>query len=199
MKLPKIPHWLSAAVASTGGVGIFLVAFLDSSFLSFPVINDLLVIDLAIRKPERMPYYAGMATLGSVIGCVLLYYVAHKGGEAVFHRHAGGLAERIRAWMIRNCFLTVLIAALLPPPTPFKVFLLAAVVFEVPLRSFVLALLVARSVRYFGEGILAVRFGERARVYLLENKIQFALVVLALALISYVLWRVFFRLLHRQR
>jgi len=62
---PKIhlPHWLQAIVASAGGLGLFLIAFLDSSVLTFPVINDLLLIDLSIRFPARMPYYAAMATL----------------------------------------------------------------------------------------------------------------------------------------
>ena len=93
---PKIhlPHWLQAIVASAGGLGLFLIAFLDSSVLTFPVINDLLLIDLSIRYPARMPYYAAMATLGSVAGCLLLYYLARKGGEAMFHKHAGPRARK---------------------------------------------------------------------------------------------------------
>jgi len=77
---PKIhlPAWLQAIVASAGGLGLFLIAFLDSSVLTFPVINDLLLIDLSVRYPARMQYYAAMATLGSVGGCLLLYYIARK-------------------------------------------------------------------------------------------------------------------------
>src|SRR6266849_6189841 len=93
-----LPHWLQAIVASTGGMGLFLIAFLDSSVLTFPVINDLLLIDLSIHFPARMPYYAGMATLGSVGGCLLLYFIARKGGEAMFRKNAGARAERIQAW-----------------------------------------------------------------------------------------------------
>ena len=74
--LDKLPPWLGTAVASAGGLGIFLIAFLDSSVLTFPVVNDLLVIQLSITYPAKMPYYALMATLGSVLGCVLLYYFA---------------------------------------------------------------------------------------------------------------------------
>src|ERR1700692_2846912 len=80
-----LPVWLQAIVASAGGLGLFLIAFLDSSVLTFPVINVLLLIDLSIRNPARMPYYAAMATVGSVAGCLLLYYIARKGGEAMFH------------------------------------------------------------------------------------------------------------------
>src|SRR5438045_550455 len=90
-----LPHWLQAAVAAGGGLGLFLIAFLDSSVLTFPVINDLLVIDLSIRFPARMPYYATMATLGSVGGCVMLYYIARKGGEAMFRKQAGPRADKI--------------------------------------------------------------------------------------------------------
>lgn len=196
MSLDKLRHWLQAAVASTGGLGLFLVAFLDSSVLSFPVFNDLLIINLSTQNPARMVYYALMATLGSVAGCLLLYYLAKKGGEVYFRRHAGHRAERIRGWLERNCFLTVLIAALLPPPAPFKVFVIAAGVFEVRLRSFVMALLLARSVRYFGEGFLAARYGDAARHYLMENKLEFGLIVLALVLLSYLLSRLLVHLLH---
>ncbi len=191
MNLSKLQHWVQASAISLGGLGIFLVAVLDSSFLTFPVINDFLVIDLSIQNPSRMPYYALMATLGSLTGCLVLFYIAEKGGEAYFHRHAGHRAERIRAWMKHNGFLSVLIAALLPPPTPFKLFVIAAGVFEVRRRSFVLALLIARSVRYFGVGFLAVRYGEPARRYLAENKLELALLLLLVVLASYLLARLF--------
>ncbi|PYU10169.1 MAG: hypothetical protein DMG29_18020, partial [Acidobacteria bacterium] len=150
MNLDKLPHWLQPLVVSLGGLGLFVVAFLDSSVLSFPVINDLLVIQLSIWSPARMPYYALMATLGSVGGCVLLYFLARKGGEAMFRRLAGARAESIRAWVGRNGFTSVLATALLPPPTPFKIFVVAAGVFQVRLWSFTLALVIARGFRYFG-------------------------------------------------
>src|SRR5260221_4050093 len=97
-----LPHWLQAIVASTGGLGLFLIAFLDSSVLTFPVINDLLLINLSIQHPARMPYYATMATLGSVGGCLFLYYLARKGGEAMFHKHAGTRVQHIHASLNRN-------------------------------------------------------------------------------------------------
>lgn len=183
-----LPSWLQAVVAAAGGPGLFLIAFLDSSVLTFPVINDLLLIDLSVRFPVRMPYYAGMATLGSVLGCVLLYYIAKKGGEAMFHKHAGPRAQRIQAWTKRNGFVSILVTALLPPPTPFKVFIIGAGALEMPMRSFVLGLLVARGIRYFGEGFLAVRYGNVAGDYLLTHKLEVSgitlLVVMALYLAS---------------
>jgi membrane protein YqaA with SNARE-associated domain len=182
-----LPLWLQAIVASAGGLGLFLIAFLDSSVLTFPVINDLLLIDLSIRNPVRMPYYAAMATIGSVGGCLLLYYLARKGGEAMFHKHAGAGAQRIRDWTKRNGFLSILVTALLPPPNPFKVFVIAAGAFEMPVRTFVLGLLAARAIRFFGEGFLAIRYGDQAGQFLLTHKLEVAGIVLGVVLCLYLL------------
>jgi membrane protein YqaA with SNARE-associated domain len=187
-----LPHWLQAIVASTGGLGLFLIAFLDSSFLTFPVINDLLLINLSIRYPARMPYYAAMATLGSVGGCVVLYYIARKGGEAMFHKHAGPRARHIHAWINRNGFVSILVTALLPPPTPFKVFVVAAGALEMPVLRFVLGLLAARAIRYFGEGFLAIRYGDQAGNFLLTHKLEVTGIVLLVVLTLYLVSRLAF-------
>ena len=189
----KLPVWLQDAVASLGGFGLFLVAFLDSSVMSFPIINDLLVIHLSVRNPAAMPFYAVMATLGSLAGSIWLYYLAKKGGEAMFRRRAGQRAEPIRRWIERNAFLSVAIPSILPPPMPFKAFVLAAGVFQMPMRFFVVALLIGRGVRYFGEGFRAVRYGQDATRYLMQNKLEFTLSVLAVIFLMYLLMRLFFR------
>jgi membrane protein YqaA with SNARE-associated domain len=170
-----LPHWLQAAVASSGGLGLFLVGLLDSTVLPFPSVNDFLLMDLSILLPSRMLYYASMSTLGSVIGCVLLYAIARKGEEAAFHQRAGKRAAGIRHWMERYGFLSLLVAALLPPPTPFKVFVLAAGALGMELRPFVVALVIARSLRFFGEGYFAVRYGQYAAQLLAEHKVAFVL------------------------
>ena len=192
--IPKIhlPAWLQAVVAAAGGLGLFLIAFLDSSVLTFPVINDLLLIDLSVRNPLRMPYYAAMATIGSVAGCLLLYYIARKGGEAMFHKHAGARARHIHAWISRNGFVSILLTALLPPPTPFKIFVIAAGALEMPLRQFVLGLLAARAIRYFGEGYLAVRYGDQAGQFLLTHKLDVSGIALLAVLLLYAATRLAF-------
>lgn len=186
----KLPEWLTSLVASLGGVGLFAVAFLDSSILSFPIINDLLVIHLSIRNPVAMPYYAAMATLGSLAGSILLYHIARKGGEAYFRKHTGGRGERIRQWLDRNAFLSVAIPSVLPPPMPFKAFVVAAGVFQIRKRVFVSALVVGRGFRYFAEGFLAVRYGDAAVRYLSENKLLFTAIIGGLILASYMVSRV---------
>ena len=154
--------WLAATLGAVGGLGLLVVAFLDSSVLPLPIINDLMVIDLSARNPARMPYYALMATLGSVLGCVMLFFIAKKGGEAYFGKYAGPKSDRIRSWVQSNEFLTVLVGALLPPPAPFKLVVIGAGAFNTSLRSFVFALMIARGIRYFGLGYLAIRFGDQA-------------------------------------
>ena len=77
----KLPGWLQKIVAAMGGGGLFVVAFLDSSVLSFPFVTDALVFQLAYSNPARMPYYIAMAAIGSLAGCIWLYLLAEKGAR----------------------------------------------------------------------------------------------------------------------
>ncbi|HEY4742111.1 MAG TPA: VTT domain-containing protein [Candidatus Acidoferrales bacterium] len=189
MNKVKLPGWMQHLVATLGGVGLFAVAFLDSSVLSFPIVTDLLVIEESVQNHARMPYYAAMATVGSLAGCIWLYLIAKKSGEALYRRKSGAMAERIRGWVSQNAFLSAFIPALLPPPLPFKAFVLAEGVFQVPLRTFVVALLLGRGLRYFVEGILAVRYGEQATTFLLAHGKLTGFVTVGVVLILYVIAR----------
>jgi membrane protein YqaA with SNARE-associated domain len=191
MDASYLPHWLEALVGISGGLGLFVVAVLDSTFLPFPTVNDLLLIALSIRSPVRMPYYAGMATLGSLIGCLVLFSIARKGGEALFGARAGPHAVGVRHWMSRNGFLSVAIASLLPPPAPFKVFVFAAGALGMRRRVFISALALARGLRFFGEGYLAVRYGAQASAYLAGHKLQLAAGAIVVAAALYLMGRWF--------
>jgi membrane protein YqaA with SNARE-associated domain len=168
-----------------GPGGVFLVAFFDSSVLSFPFIPDALVIELSIQRPARMPLYAAMAALGSLAGCIWLYLLAKKGGEAYFHRYGGKAALGAKRWVQSNAFFSAFVPGILPPPFPFKVFVLAAGVFQVPLRTFVVALLLARGLHYSVEGILAVRYGPAVLRFLVGHKLLFAFGVVVVLLLLY--------------
>jgi membrane protein YqaA with SNARE-associated domain len=191
--MARITAWLKAFALSIGGPGIFVIAFLDSSFLSFPEVNDLLIVLMVVEHPERMVYYATMATLGSIAGCLALYFVARKGGQAfVQKRFSGGTVEWGSTMMRKYGALALLVPSLLPPPAPFKIFVLLAGVAGVPLRTFVAAIAVGRGVRYFGEGLLAVLWGEEALAYITENGQMVALVLGVIALLgggAYLVWR----------
>ena len=141
----------------------------------------------SLNKPASQDAF--LAMLGSVLGCVLLFYLAEKSGEALFHRQAGKRAQAIHNWVVKNGFGGMLIAALLPPPTPFKIFVVAAGVFEVPVVSFASAITLARAIRYFGIGYLAIRYGHQALPFLKQHIWQVSLAVILAALLSYALSR----------
>jgi membrane protein YqaA with SNARE-associated domain len=187
--------WIKAFAAAIGGPGLFIIAFLDSSFLSFPQVNDLLVVSMVVQHPYWMPYYAAMATAGSVAGCLAIYYVARKGGDALVRRRfKGGLLERAHGLVERYGVLTLLVPAILPPPAPFKVFVLLAGASRMRVVPFVAAIAAGRGIRYFGIGLLTVWYGQRAMTFLEENgrlaalAIAGAIVVLG---VVYLLWKRF--------
>jgi LPXTG-motif cell wall-anchored protein len=166
----RLVVWIQGFASALGGPGLFIIAFLDSSFLSFPEVCDGLVVYLTVQNRERMLYYALVTTLGSISGCYALYLVGRKGGEAFlrkrFHaRHVDRAMDTFRRYGI----LAVLVPSLLPPPMPFKIFVLAAGVARVRTVEFLLAVAIGRGLRYFGEGFLALWYGERALAFLKDN------------------------------
>jgi membrane protein YqaA with SNARE-associated domain len=176
-----------------GGAGLFILAALDSSFLSFPQINDLLVIFLSTRHPERMPYYALMTMTGSLVGCFVLYAFARRGGEVFLRkRFSGPKVERGLALYQRHGLLAVVVPSLLPPPTPFKLFVLLAGAAKVSPWKFGAAVAIGRGIRYFGQGYLAVLYGERAAALVEQHgrAVGIGLAVAALVIgLSYYLWK----------
>jgi membrane protein YqaA with SNARE-associated domain len=178
--LAAIQAWAS----ELGGIGLFVIAALDSSFLSFPQVNDLLIIYLSTKYPERMPFYAGMTTAGSLVGCFLLYGVARKGGEVFLRkRFSAARVDRGMALYQRHGLLAVVVPSLLPPPMPFKIFVLLAGAAAVSPWRFALAVVIGRGIRYFGQGYLAVRYGERAAAIVQEHGATAGMVLAALALL----------------
>jgi membrane protein YqaA with SNARE-associated domain len=165
--MKRLLAWVQSVALSIGGPGLFIIAFLDSSFLSFPQIVDLLIVTMAIQQPYRMVYYASMATIGSLAGCLALYAVARRGGEAWMHsRFRGERVARARALFQRHGVLAVLVMSLLPPPAPFKLFVLLAGVSAMPWRRFAATIAVGRAARYFGEGLLAIWYGRQVFEFL---------------------------------
>ena len=168
--MQRLVAWVQGFAESLGGPGLFIVAFLDSSFLSFPEVCDALIVLLTVQHGERMLYYALFTTLGSIAGCYALYSVGRKGGEAFLRkRFKQGHVDRAMAVFQRYGILAILVPSLLPPPMPFKIFVLAAGVARVRTIDFLLAVSVGRGLRYFGEGFLALWYGEQALAFLKEH------------------------------
>jgi membrane protein YqaA with SNARE-associated domain len=181
-----IPHWVQVMLATSGGLGLFVVGVVDSAFLPLPIISDALTISLCADNPLRMPYYALMSTVGSVLGCMILYFVVRRGEEALLRKYEGPRAARVRHWLKRNGFITTIVAALMPPPTPFKIVVIGAGALKMPARSFFLAILIARSIRFFGEGYLAARYGPQVFQYLMTHKLSMGLISVGVVAVFYV-------------
>jgi membrane protein YqaA with SNARE-associated domain len=181
--------WLYGIALMMGGPGLFTVAFLDSSFVSLPQINDILVVLMVIEHKELMPYYVLMATLGSVTGCMAIYFIAEKGGEAFLRKRLkAGHIDRALALYRRHGMLALMVPALLPPPAPFKLFVLAAGLADVRLWQFVWAIALARGARYLALGILAIYYGEYALELMRTHGRVIALWLAGLIVAGAVVW-----------
>jgi membrane protein YqaA with SNARE-associated domain len=190
--------WIQTVAAAIGGPGLFIIAFLDSSFVSLPQINDLLVISMVIRHPYWMPYYALMATAGSVAGCLVIYFLARKGGDALLRkRFSGRSLERATRISQRYGVLALIVPALLPPPAPFKLFVLLAGVSGVRPVPFALAIAAGRGLRYFAIGVLSVWYGQAA-VAFLETHGRAVAIWLAVAIVTAVVAWVLIRHFRRR-
>jgi membrane protein YqaA with SNARE-associated domain len=182
-------NWIYAFAVGLGGPGLFGVAFLDSSFISLPQINDILVVLMVTRHKSWMPYYAMMATLGSIAGCYVIYFLAEKGGEAFLkNRVHPARIDRTLALYKKHGLMALMIPAILPPPAPFKLFVLLAGVAEVRPLKFVLAIAAARGARYLALGILAIYYGDTALELMRTQGRTVALVLAGLLVLSAVGW-----------
>lgn len=191
--MKKFVTWIQSIAVTLGAPGLFLIGFLDSSFLSFPEVNDLLLVLMVTEHKDRMLLYAASATLGSLAGCLVLFYLGRRGGAAFVERRFGaGAAHRTLEAVRRYGVFAILIPSLLPPPAPFKIFVLLAGVTGMSPRRFVAAILVGRGTRYFGEGALALRYGDQAIEFLEHNARTVTLGLLALValvVLGLILWR----------
>jgi membrane protein YqaA with SNARE-associated domain len=181
--------WIYGFALALGGPGVFAIAFLDSSFISLPQINDILVVLMVTKHKAWMPYYALMATLGSIAGCYAIYYLAEKGGEAFLSRRAHAKSvDRALALYKRHGLMALMVPAILPPPAPFKLFVLMAGVAGVRPIQFVLAIAAARGARYLALGVLAIYFGDAALDLMRTRGRDVALGLAALLAVSALGW-----------
>ena len=177
----QIKSWLKLTLPALGGVGLLLSAFIDSSFVPLPLVTDLLLMELSSRHPLRMPYYAAMAAVGSLAGCIWIYWIARKGGQAYYRKTQGHPPGRIRKYIQEYPMASVFLPAVAPFPVPFKPFVIAQGVFQVPFFTFVIGTLLGRGALFFVEAFLGARYGLAAKQFLVEQK--WASIALAIGLI----------------
>ena len=164
---------------------MIVIGALDSSLLSLPEINDYLVVARCYTHPRAVFFFPLFASTGSVLGCLLLYTILQRGGLAVLHRRFKlEHVQRVERWYARFGILALAVPALLPPPMPFKIFVATAGALQFSRRRFLLTILIARSLRYYTEGILAVFYGERVLRFMRDNGLVIVTVVGGLCLVA---------------
>src|SRR6185295_1388302 len=167
-----------------GPFGLFAISLIDSAGLPLPGGPDAVMILLSTKNHGLMPLYAIAASLGSTVGCTLMYWVARRAGLVALKRVKPERRERVENLLGRYDMLAIMATAILPPPFPFKPFVLSAGVFKLRLSRFIIAVFAGRLVRFSIEGLLAVAFGEAAG----ERIKQHGLKVLLVVLIAATLW-----------
>ena len=195
----KIALWFQQILVPTLGLpGVFLVAFWDSSFISIPEVNDIIVITAAARHPETAWAYVLVASLGSLAGCWVLWALGRRGGEAfLVQRFGAERVEKTRAAFRRWDVLALALPAILPPPMPFKIFVLSAGVFDFPLKRFALSIFLARAFRYTVWAVAGAVYGDaalnvlrRSDLWFSQNVAAVVAFAVALSLIGVAVWMV---------
>jgi membrane protein YqaA with SNARE-associated domain len=156
----------SEYLVTFGPLGLFAVALLDSTFVPLPSSADALLLLLSTAQPRFMILYAFMATAGSAIGCWILYLISRRAGSRALSRFSEAKQKRVKELIERYDMLAVLVATLLPPPFPFKLFVITAGVFRFSLLRFMIAIIAGRAFRFLLEGYFAVRYGAEAKAIL---------------------------------
>ena len=157
---------VSEFLITFGAFGLFAVALLDSTFVPLPSSADALMLLLTTAHPSRMLIYAFMATAGSALGCWILYLVSRRAGSRALSKFSEAKQKRVKELIERYDMMAVLVATLLPPPFPFKLFVITAGVFRFSLFRFMLAIVAGRAFRFLLEGYFAVRYGAEAKAIL---------------------------------
>jgi undecaprenyl-diphosphatase len=187
-------------LVSWGPLGVALLALIDSAGIPLPLGVDLLLIALAVAKPASAYWSASLATVGSVLGCLILFYLARKGGERFLYRHVKqGKARILTQWFQRYGLATVFVTALSPAPMPTKLFIICAGASGVRVAPFVLVVLAARSLRYFVLVYLGVQFGADAGAWVKAHAWYIAAATLGLFVVAAVVGKVAGRLWRRTK
>jgi membrane protein YqaA with SNARE-associated domain len=179
---------LSEYLITYGAFGLFMLALLDSTFVPLPSSADALMLLLSTTNPSWMLLYAFMATAGSALGCLILYLISRRAGARALNRFSEKKQAKVKNWIERYDMFAVLAATLMPPPFPFKVFVVSAGVFRFSLLRFMLAIIVGRGFRFLLEGYVAVRYGAQAKEIIAKYYPWIAL-GLVVAIVVFVLLR----------
>jgi len=156
--LARYTAWIWGLLKLLGIWGVFVIAFADSALLGMPV--DAIVAAYVYQDRRRLLFYIVMASLGSALGSIPLYIVGYLGGEKVLRRRISeGRFQQIHRSFDQHEFWALMFPGMLPPPTPFKIFVLSAAVFEMRFSHFLAAIFLGRFVRFLVLSVLVLWFG----------------------------------------
>jgi membrane protein YqaA with SNARE-associated domain len=191
--LSRYTAFLWALLKPLGAWGVLAIAALDGAFLGLPV--DAVVAGYVYQDRSRFLLYALMASVGSALGSIVIYVIGYKGGEELLRKRIPAERfEKIHAAFDKHAFWSLMLPAMLPPPMPFKIFVLAAAVSEMGFGRFLLAIFSGRMVRFLLLGLLTIKFGPDV-VHILGALFREHLyLVMLLAAAGIVAW-----LMHRKR
>jgi membrane protein YqaA with SNARE-associated domain len=174
---------IARALFRAGGLGVLTLGAFDSSPLVVPMGNDLLVLALSARYHDRMLYYAVMATLGSLIGCLVTVWISRKGSSQLKKVASGERLNNIQKQVQKRAGWSLVVASLMPPPFPFTAIVAAAAAFKYPQNKLFSYVGAGRFVRFVIEGALAIHYGRwiirQARSPILED-VMIALIVISI-------------------
>lgn len=183
--IDELIKWTRDTFMPIGDIGLFIVAFLESSI--FPIPPDILLIALSLANTQLALYYATIATIGSLFGGVAGYYLGLKGGRRVARKiFPERMVDRADNYFKEYGAWAVLVAAF--SPIPYKVFTIAAGVFKVDLKRFVIASVIGRGARFYAEGVLIMLWGEEILAFI-DSNLQAITLVIAVAVIAVVVLR----------
>lgn len=184
-------EYIRAVLIPMGPWGILLIAFVDAAFLGIPM--DPLVAYFVYRRPGLFWLYALMGAAGSALGSLVVYYIGRKGEEMLLEKRIPKQTlQRIRRAFERHEFLALMVPAMLPPPTPFKLFVLTAGGLKMRLDHFLLAIFSGRTIRFTLISVLTIFFGPQIvtlAASLVTQHLPWMLAVVAVGLLAWLLWR----------
>jgi membrane protein YqaA with SNARE-associated domain len=154
----RYTKWLWALLAPLGAWGVFVIAAMDSAFFGLPL--DAVVASYVYKTPSKFFLYVVLAASGSAVGSIVLYLIGYTGGEILLRKKLSPERfSQIHASFEKHEFWALMFPSMLPPPTPFKLFVLAAAAFEMRFRDFMAAIFAGRFVRFLILSFLTIKFG----------------------------------------
>ena len=172
--------------------GVLGFAFVDAALLGMPL--DAIVGGYVYSNPHRFLLYSAMAAAGSALGSIVIYWIGYKGGEVLLVKRIGEERfNKIKASFDKHEFLAIMLPSMLPPPTPFKLFVLSAGVAEMRFTHFLGAIFAGRFLRFCILSILVIRYGPQIVGFfgsVVHNHARLAIAIIAAAaLIGWWVWR----------